>query len=126
MTNVMSSRRQRVMAELGLVRYALRPVIAERAGGRLPATSAGAEVGADAGPSLRVHAEGADTAPSAGPTAAIWAKVVEWLGRSVDDIGWQPDHPDAIELPPVASWTTPDGKRGLWLALKSHVRLREG
>lgn len=103
--------RGQVLAELGLVRYRLRT----RPGALAPTRAA----------ALRVAASGASGTPNQGVEAGIWRQVLAWLGRDADEIDWQ-NAPDAgvIVLPPLAQWSSPDGKRGLWLALKGQVRER--
>lgn len=111
---IASDRRQRALAELGLVSYRL----------RAPERDAAANTGSGAPPSvrLRVAVPDASAPPGAGPAAAIWAQVLAWLGYAGDEVGWRPGEDGVIVLPPIASWTTPEGKRGLWRALKHQAK----
>lgn len=108
-------RRQRILTELGLVSYRLRTSSRNTAAKPESATPS---------PRLCVTARDAAAPPGSNPAAAIWTQVLTWLGRTDDEVDWQADQDGAIVLPPVASWATPEGKRGLWLALKRQAKGR--
>lgn len=98
------TRRRQVLAQLGLVRYRLRAATVDPA----------------APPALHVSAPGSRAAPADGPSAEVWAAVLAWLGLDAGQVRWSGG--GGVELPAVASWSGPDGKRGLWLALKGWRR----
>lgn len=120
---VRERRRQRLLAEMGLVRYRLRGD-----GGRADAAAAmpaAQRANAEAAIALTVVARDAAALPASGAAAAVWAHVLAWLGLSPSQVRWSSAMAEgAVELPPPSSWPTPDGKRGLWLALKRFRRER--
>jgi hypothetical protein len=103
-----SARQRQVLAQLGLVRY------------RLRTPQAGADARGDADVALEVSAPGSRSLPVAGDAAAVWAKVLAWLGLAPDEVRWR--ERGGVVLPAVADWSGPNGKRGLWLALKGWRR----
>lgn len=125
--NVSGARRSRLLAELGIVRYRLRgtraPAVATAAmtTPATPATGTASVVDRDTGSSLAVNAAGIIEPPSGGIEAAIWTQVLAWLGYRADEVEWARGE-GAVALPPMRNWATPQGKRGLWNALKAHVR----
>jgi hypothetical protein len=98
------ARQRQVLAELGLVRYRLRA-------GEDPSGSQA---------TLEVSAPGSRSAPVEGEAAQVWAGVLAWLGLEAGQVRWC-EH-GGLALPAIARWSAPDGKRGLWLALKSWRR----
>lgn len=74
---------------------------------------------------LRVAAPETRAAPADPVAATVWSQVLAWLGYRSEDVAWfAAGEQDVIVLPPVATWRTPEGKRGLWQALRAHVRVR--
>lgn len=129
------TRRRRLLAEMGVVRYRLReprsPVVAVPAG-QLPSIDTARRASLDVNPqtsspgrdqefALAVNAGGSVTAPSSGVEAVIWRQVLAWLGYASTDVTWRTGD-GSIGLPAIQTWSTPEGKRGLWNALKAHVR----
>ncbi len=102
------ARQRQVLAHLGLVRYRLRTPQAQ------------AEAHGDVELALEVSAPGSRSLPVTGDAAVVWAKVLAWLGLAPGQVLWREQ--GGLVLPPVAEWSGPDGKRGLWLALKAWRR----
>lgn len=97
-------RQQQVLAQLGLVRYRLR----------------GDPSASDARAVLEVSAPDSPAAPVEGPAAQVWTGVLAWLGLEPAQVRWR-EH-GGLALPALAQWSGPEGKRGLWLALKGWRR----
>jgi len=70
---------------------------------------------------LALDAQGLSAAPSSGVEAEVWRQVLAWLRIPGDEIAWRAGG-GAIELPAAQAWSTPEGKRALWNALKAHAR----
>jgi hypothetical protein len=121
------ARRVLLLAELGIVRYRLRsPRKSSSSDKAIAENETAVAEGAKACPpatrrALAVNAAGMTQAPTGAIEAAIWTQVLLWLGYRADEIDWSRDD-GAIALPPTRNWSTPQGKRGLWNALKAHVR----
>ena len=124
---VSGSRRSRLLAELGIVRYRLRGTTTD-ASTHVVASTATVMIDTPAPPAthivkptISVNAAGITEPPAGGIEAAIWTQVLAWLGYGADEIVWARGD-GAIALPPTRNWATPQGKRGLWNALKAHAR----
>lgn len=116
---VRERRRQRLLAEMGVVRYRL------RGDGRRADAATPRPATADPAIALMVHARDAAGPPASGAAAAVWSQVLAWLGLPPSQVRWSAEAcAGAVELPPPSSWPTPEGKRGLWLALKRFRRER--
>lgn len=122
MTALAGDRRTRVLAELGLVRYRLRPGPGAASATRAPDRPEGepaTEVGS-ARPVLLLELPGMAGPPEAGPAAAVWSQVLAWLRLPGQQVAWSAgDDPAAVALPAPALWLRPEGKQALWQALKS-------
>lgn len=123
---------QRLLDELGVVRYRLRqplpvlvaePVpepVADQAAAPImnseaPATAASAAV------RVRLHLAVAEPATWPMPARVIWPQVLAWLGLEPGEVAWLAVADSrGLALPDPADWDTSAGRRGLWLALK-HV-----
>lgn len=141
----MNPHRASVLAELGLVRYRLRgaPVGVGVAGSvsatesAAPAKAVSAEPNDAAGPAhvepasrpvaiLTVHVPDTGGEPvTSGAAAQVWRQVLTWLRLDERDVAWSstPTQPACV-LPASHEWSTPQGKRGLWLALKAFAVTR--
>jgi hypothetical protein len=121
------ARRALILAELGMVRYRLRSPRESSSSDKATVENEKAVTDeTDARPPatrhvLAVNAAGTTQAPTGAIEAAIWTQVLLWLGYRADEIAWSRED-GAIALPPTRNWSTPQGKRGLWNALKAHVR----
>lgn len=109
----MNPRRARILAELGLVPWRLRPEW------RPASPVAGPAPGPAPAAALALHVPGGFAAADA-ITRDIWAQVLAWLRLREGDVAWVASaEAAAATLPPCRDWSTPRGKRGLWLALKA-------
>lgn len=113
----MNPQRARILAELGVLRYRL----------RVPASPGPAAPGVDLPPPpiaaaaalLTVHAPDVTAAAPTGTAAVIWRQVLAWLRLDAGDVAWSMSaEAPAIVLPAGSQWSTAQGKRALWLALK--------
>lgn len=130
--------RDHLLAELGVVRYRLRTPTAAgslaRAVAPAPAAASAPSPGATRrepvadGVLLQVSADGCSSAPVSGAAARVWSAVLAWAGLEEGQVHWHPRIGDAadpeavVALPAPGRWSDPEGKRGLWLALKGPVR----
>ncbi|MBX3727065.1 MAG: hypothetical protein KF823_14240 [Xanthomonadales bacterium] len=131
----MSLPRSRTLAALGLERWRLRSRVAvgdpapqRHAGpvadlaGTVPAT---APSPARTLSGLQVHAPGANAPPADGVEAAVWRQVLAWLSVPATGIEFVPaPNPGVVDLPPPSRWSSAEGKRALWLALKAFAAPR--
>ncbi len=120
----MNPRRARILGELGLVRYRLRTLTSAGA----PAATRVADAIAPSAvrPALTVHVPDIEEGVAGTDVAAaVWGQVLAWLRLAADDVEWSraPDAP-ALVLPASTEWSTPAGKRALWLALKPFAAAR--
>lgn len=130
---------QRLLDELGVVRYRLRRtvepvarIIAEAE--PLPATPGSSSISAEPSASSSVAAPGVANAAASHarvhlvapaqadwpvPAQAIWPQVQAWLGVEAGEIEWlAPGDDRGLALPDPDQWSTAAGRRALWLALK--------
>ena len=127
------SRRVRLLRESGVVRYRLRVAGAAVAAVRPASAPVSVRRGdhervGDAGRAppqrLRVSIGLAAGETPAGAAAEVWSQVLAWLGLEQGDVEWTDGSAaDVVPLPPAADWLRPAGKRELWRALKSRVRV---
>jgi hypothetical protein len=139
----MNPHRARVLAELGLVRYRLRSpsrrvpsdasapdaiattdvILAEADHAPRPAQ---AQVAPRPTAVLMIHVPDTGGEPvTADAAVRVWQQVLAWLRLDERDVAWS-STPDgsACVLPASHEWSTPQGKRGLWLALKAFAVTR--
>ncbi len=110
------SSRDRLLAELGITRYRLRVPVPVAAAVR------GVEPAVPERQGVPVCLRLSAPAPQHWPAGAqhAWEGVLAWLALSPDEIAWLPEgDPAGVPLPAPADWSTAQGRRGLWLALKS-------
>ena len=118
----MNPQRARILAELGVLRYRLR--VPAPPGPTSPAPSATAVADppapvAAAAALLTVHAPDVTAAAPTGTAAVIWRQGLAWVRLDAGDVaGSISAEAPAIVLPAGNQWSTAQGKRALWLALK--------
>lgn len=139
----MNPRQAQVLAELGVLRYRLRapaliepvlvdpvlvepalvePVLVEPASTAVTTEAPAPAVAAAALLTVYAPDAGARAPTGTGTAAAVWRQVLAWLRLDDAEVEWAMT-PDAaaLRLPACGEWSTAQGKRALWLALKPFV-----
>ena len=118
----MNPQRARILAELGVLRYRLRVPSPPAPPSPAPVATTVADPSppvAAAAALLTVHAPDMAAGAPTGTAAVIWRQVLAWLRLDADDVAWSMSaEAPAIVLPAGSQWSTAQGKRALWLALK--------